>query len=726
MPAGYLQSEPLGTGLLGLLTRGPVVERNRLREMLRAEVASGVDPAEALGRYGPQIFGPGFVPPKTKAEREAEEAARVGRQYQAWGAKLFPAPVTTEEPTGRYEVGPSLGETEFFGPRQYEPEPEAFTATPTGEAMPTFREAMPSVEGRPMRLPRREPIERRPVLAPEVERVTTQPPAPSYAEMLTGLPAAEVPGFVQAYPELRKRQQEAEEQQALAALGPAAAPVVPTALPAAPAPGAPPAVEGPAPAALSPTARVEAAYEPVLQRLRANPRVLVSETGKNYLERYRKEQEAAEKAEEAQAKRATAGQVQAFQRVAERRAEAAEAAGDLDQATTWRAVAANPTQYLPQEKERAERAEKVDANRQRRAIFGQMADAETDPQRKQLYRLAQIDQKTAEEVGQMLAESGKPVKLKEQMYRYVRTPDGGLALERLPGGPPEEPERPLIIEGQAYRLGQTPEGTPQLQAIPGGPAPKAPKAWYEGITRPEAEAMSRDPALSPEQRRQAGEVAKALQTGAERVAQAGVPQPVKPTQQSIGVEAERGVTLDMLDQMEQAVLDHPEWVGVKGMVNVGKLNAPWILGKPPEGFADFKANADTVYAQELHRLAQGALTPGEIARYGAFLPRVAGDPREVQTAAQFMANMRATKRMIRSLLHYHSRLQAGETREAARADLLRMLEAERTGAAAEKAKRDQSEETKKERAEAERQAKQAPEAQQRARQEAGERGWFRK
>jgi hypothetical protein len=695
MPAGYLQPEQLGSGLLGLFTRGPVVERNRLRQLLAAEAAAGVDPAESLRRYGPQIFGPGFVPPKTKAEREAEEAARVGQQYQTWGAKMFPAPVTTEAPTGRYEVGPPLGETELFGPRQYEPEPEAFTATPTGVPIPTFREAMPSVEGRPMRLPRREPIERRPVLAPEVERVTTQPPAPSYAEMLAGLPAAQVPGFVQAYPELRKRQQEAEEQQALEALGPAAAP----------APGAPPAVERAAPTALSPTARVEAAYEPVLQRLRANPRVLVSKTGENYLERYRKDQEAAEKAEEVQAKRATAGQVQAFQGVAQRRAEAAEAAGDLDQATYWRGVAANPTQYLPQEKERAERAEKADANRQRRAIFGQMADAETDPQRKQLYRLAQVDQKTAEEVGQMLAQSGKPVELKGQMYRYVRTPDGGLALERLPGGPPEEPEKPIIIEGQAFRVAQTPEGTTRLEAIP-GVAPKAAKPWYEGLSRAEAEAMSRDPALSPEQRRQAGEVAKALQTGAEKVAQAGVPQPVKATQQSIAAEAERGVTLDMLNQMEQAVLDHPDWVGVRGTVNAGKA----FFGQAPEGFADFKANADTVYAQELHRLAQGALTPGEISRYGAFLPRVSADPREFQSGAQFRANMRVTKRMIQSLLAYHSALQAGRPREDARAELLRTLEAERTAAAAEKAKRDQSPETKQEQAEAQRQASPAAQA----------------
>jgi hypothetical protein len=713
-----LALESTGTGLLGLFTRGPAEERNAARQAYRDAVALGMDPAEAARRYGPTIMGPGFAAPKTQAERQAEQ----GAFYQSLAREMFPAPETREVPTGAYQVGPPTGEyTEFFQPAQYEPEPEAFTATPTGAPIPTSREIIPSVEGQPMRLPRREPIEHRRapgggVLEPEVRPEIFQPPSPTHAQLLARQLPSQVAMFEQAYPELVKRRQEAEEQQALAALGPVAAPGVP----AAPAPGAPPAVEGAAPAALSPTARVEAAYEPVLQRLRANPRVLVSETGKNYLERYRKEQEAAEKAEEAQAKRATAGQVQAFQRVAERRAEAAEAAGDLDQATTWRAVAANPTQYLPQEKERAERAEKADANRQRREIFGQMAEAETDPQRKQLYRLAQVDQKTAEEVGQMLAQSGKPVELKGQMYRYVPTPEGGLALERLPGGPPEEPERPIIIEGQAFRMGQTPEGVPQLVAIPGGPAPKAPKAWYEGLTRPEAEAMSRDPSLSPEQRRQAGEVAKALQTGAEKVAQAGVPQPVKPTQQSIGVEAERGVTLDMLDQMEQAVLDHPDWIGARGTVNAAKA----YFGQAPKDFAEFKANADTVYAQELHRLAQGALTPGEITRYGAFLPRISADPREFQSSAQFMANMRVTKRMLRSLLGYHSALQAGRSREDAKADLLRTLEAERTAAAADKGKRDQSPETKREQAEAQRQG--APKAQEAARGEAERRGWFRK
>jgi hypothetical protein len=701
-----LELESTGTGLLGLFTRGPAAARNRARQQYWDAVALGMDPAEAARRFGPEIMGPGFVPPKTKQELAAE----YGAYKQSLARQAFPEPETREVPTGAYQVEPVLGPqgqlpaTEFFAPPQYEPVPEApgpfqgpFTATPTGEPIPTFRQVGPALQPY-----RREPIERQRVIAPEVRPEVFQPPTPTRAQLLAQQPPSQVRTFEQAYAELQEARKADIERQATEALAQRAAPGAPPApgVPApapgvpAPAPGAPPTPGAPA---LSPTEQVEAGYESGIQRLRANPEYLLSDAGKNFLERKAKDMDIAQKREEAQEKRATAESVQRFRTHARAQGDAAEAEGDPERRDFWRAAEANPTQYLPQAKERAERAEKAQAKRDQRDVFTEMAKSAMDPKEKALYQLAAVHADTAKEVGQQFAQAGKPVELKGQMYRWVQTPDGGSALQRVPGGPAEEAEKPTIIEGQAYRTVQTPEG-PRLEPYPGAPTPKA-KPWYEGLSRAEAEAMSRDPALSPEQRRQAGEVAKALQTGAEKVAQAGVPQPVKPTQQSIGAEAERGVTLDMLDQMEQAVLDHPDWVGVRGTVNAGKA----FFGQAPEGFADFKANTDTVYAQELHRLAQGALTPGEISRYGAFLPRVSADPREFQSAAQFRANMRATKRMIQSLLAYHGALQAGRPREDARAELLRTLEAERTAAAAEKAKRDQSPETQREQAEAQRQ-----------------------
>jgi hypothetical protein len=654
-----LELESTGTGLLGMFTRGPAMERNAARQAYRDAVALGMDPAEAARLYGPQIMGPGFVPPPTQAQRQAEH----GAFYQSLAREMFPAPETREVPTGAYQVEPVLGpqgqrlETEVFAPRQYEPVPEApgpfqgpFTATPTGEPIPTYRQVGPALQPY-----RREPIERQRVLEPEVRPEIFQPPTPTHAQLLATRPPSQVAMFEQAYPELLKRRQEAEEQQALAALGPAAAPGAPAAPPAAPAPGAPPAVEGAAPAALSPTARVEAAYEPVLQRLRANPRVLVSETGKNYLERYRKDQEAAEKAEEAQAKRATAGQVQAFQGVAQRRAEAAETAGDLDQATYWRGVAANPTQYLPQEKERAERAEKAEATRQRRDIFGQMADAETDPQRKQVYRLAQVDQKTAEEVGQMLAQSGKPVELKGQMYRYVQTPEGGLALERLPGGPPEEAERPTVIEGQAFRTVMTPEG-PRLTPYPGAPTPKA-KPWY-GLSRPEAEAIRRDPSRSPEERRIAGEVADALQTGAERAAAAAVAPVgaagVKWTAQEAEDISQSLATIKSLGELRQMVTARPELVGGPGGLYAKGRRVGEVLGVKSPEFQKIRAKSQVV-ASGLRRAMSGLAVVAHEGEYLKWIP----DPL-TQSGPELLANLEATEENTRRLLEYRVRIRQGD------------------------------------------------------------------
>jgi len=414
--------------------------------------------------------------------------------------------------------------------------------------------------------------------------------------------------------------------------------------------------EGAAPAALSPTARVEAAYEPVLQRLRANPRVLVSTTGKNYLDRVEKEQEVAQKQEEALAKRDKAQADRDFRANMTARAAQARAAGDVEGESRYLDMAARPEDYRPITEKETERAEKADANRQRREIFGQMADAETDPQRKQLYRLAQVDQKTAEEVGEMLAQSGKPVELKGQMYRYVRTPDGGLALERLPGGPPEEAEKPTVIEGHAFRTVMTPEG-PRLTPYPGAPMPKA-KPWYDGLSRPEAEAIRRDPSRSPEERRIAGEVADALQTGAEKAAAAAVAPVgaagVKWTAQEAEDISQSLATIKSLGELRQMVTARPELVGGPGGLYAKGRRVGEVLGLKSPEFQKIRAKSQVV-ASGLRRAMSGLAVVAHEGEYLKWIP----DPL-TQSGPELLANLEATEENTRRLLEYRVRIRQGD------------------------------------------------------------------
>jgi hypothetical protein len=689
-----LELESTGTGLLGLFTRGPAEARNAARQAYRDAVALGMDRAEAARLYGPQIMGPGFVPPKTQAEREAE----YGAYRQSLARQVFPEPETREVPTGAYQVGPPTGEyTEFFQPAQYEPEPEAFTATPTGAPIPTSREVIPSVEGQPMRLPRREPIEHRRapgggVLEPEIRQEIFQPPAPTRAQLLARQLPSQVRMFEQVYPEIvEARKADVERQVAQGLAQPAApgappAPGVPAPAPGVPAPGAPPTPGAPA---LAPTDQVEAAYEPGLQRLRENPEWLLSDAGKNFLERKAKDMDIAQKREEAQEKRATAESVQRFRTHARAQGDAAEAEGDPERRDFWRAAEANPTQYLPQAKERAERADKAQAKRDQRDLFLGMRDAATDPRQKALFGLAAVHDDTAKEVAQQLAKANEPVKIQgeERLYQFVTTPQGETRLE----------------------------------LIPGQPAPKAPEPWKpikEQFGEDIATELAGVPGLTPETLtsehiRQATEQVQArketrAKAGAAKV-EVGVPQPVKPTQASIATRAGQEARLDMLDDIDRDSAANPDWIGVGGWVNAQKAKAPWLTGGPSKGYVDFASKIDLFAGKELRDMAQGALTEFEDARYGAYIPRRHTDlttPWKIQPAAIFRANVRTTRRYYRSIMGYHQALQEGKPVDEARAQLKKAMEAEYQRATAEAAKLEQTDEVKKERAEIARQAKQ--------------------
>jgi hypothetical protein len=625
-----LELESTGTGLLGAITGGHARARNAARQAYRDAVALGMDPAEAARLYGPQIMGPGFVPPKTKAERQAEE----GAYRQSLARQVFPEPETREVPTGAYQVGPPTGEyTEFFQPAQYEPEPEAFTATPTGAPIPTYREAIPSVEGQPMRLPRREPIEHRRapgggVLEPEVRQEIFQPPAPTRAQLLARQLPSQVGMFEKAYPEIleaRKADVERQVAQGLAEPAPPGAPPTPG-VPA-PAPGAPPTPGAPA---LSPTEQVEAGYEQGIQRLRANPEWLLSDAGKNFLERKAKDMDIAQKREEAQDKRATAESVQRFRTHARQQGDAAEAEGDTERRDFWRAAEANPTQYLPQAKERAERADKADANRQRRNIFTQMADAATDPKDKALYQLAAVDQKTAEDVGRVLAESGKPVEVKGVMYKYVQTPEG-LAMVRLPGQPP--PEAGDEWKKIKDRFGD--DIATELAGMPGVDPGK--------VTSTEIAEANRRLDLKKTARAKAGATTVEIK-----------PAPTERKEIATGLVREQvgAQVLDIIDEYPHM------FGGIGGAKGYARGWLTWADVGTPEEKEAWTAAESGLGALALalrHEMIGAGMTGTEIG-YTKFLP----DPTK-QTGTQLKTNIRLTMENTRQLREYNERIRKGET-----------------------------------------------------------------
>jgi hypothetical protein len=183
--------EPYGRGFLGMQSYGEKARRNLIREQARARIQAGEDPGTVLNEVGPQLYGLDYKPVQTSTEREMRARS------------ILNQPVTTTEPTGRYHVGPSLGETVFQNAAPAGPEPQPVEPPPTrplqpgGPAWPYEPGANSRVlrppEGPtgpderepaapPPELPaprefaeptfRREPIERREVIAPETETTT--------------------------------------------------------------------------------------------------------------------------------------------------------------------------------------------------------------------------------------------------------------------------------------------------------------------------------------------------------------------------------------------------------------------------------------------------------------------------------------------------------------------------------------------------------------------------
>ena len=229
-----------------------------------------------------------------------------------------------------------------------------------------------------------------------------------------------------------------------------------------------------------------------------------------------------------------------------------------------------------------------------------------------------------------------------------------------------EIEKPILIEGQPYRVARNAQGEPVMQPIAGVPQ-KAAKSWYEGITRAEAEAMSKDPALPPERRQQARELADALQTGAEKVQAAGVLPPPKATVASDEKAGERVIMMRGLDQVADIVRRNPDFVGGSAKpLTAGKWATAYETWDPLKGVAaraaqippeydTFRANLGMFTAEKLHEMSGAALTPAEIKRYGAFLPS------PWQSPERFQAGLLVSRQMLIGASQFYEARQAGKS-----------------------------------------------------------------
>jgi hypothetical protein len=189
-PGEYLGLGPVGYHIGRELFGGR--EEDLVREQIKARVAAGEDPTDVLNQLGPRIY-PGYQPIESATQREMRARGILGQ------TRPFEVEVPGGPPTGRYEVGPSLGERVFETPgggttqeipyhpdrpeRAGIPTPTAYTTiqtrqraagVPAGPAMPYASAYDRSGEiaataAIPTGTPRREPIERVPVVRPELE-----------------------------------------------------------------------------------------------------------------------------------------------------------------------------------------------------------------------------------------------------------------------------------------------------------------------------------------------------------------------------------------------------------------------------------------------------------------------------------------------------------------------------------------------------------------------------
>jgi hypothetical protein len=230
-----------------------------------------------------------------------------------------------------------------------------------------------------------------------------------------------------------------------------------------------------------------------------------------------------------------------------------------------------------------------------------------------------------------------------------------------------ELKKPQVFEGQPYVAEQDPTtGQMVMRHVPGVPQ-KAEKPWWDGKSRPELIAIAGDPTIDPGIRKQARAAADELQTGAEKAAAAGVQPPPKPTQESEKQAGQRVVMLRALDQVAQMATANPDWIGGSAKpLTAWKYAAAYdawdplkgvaaLLANVPPGYDTFRANLGMFTAEKLHELAGSALTPGELARYGAFLPNV------YQSEARFKASVLVGRQMLIGASQYYEARQTGKS-----------------------------------------------------------------
>ena len=268
------------------------------------------------------------------------------------------------------------------------------------------------------------------------------------------------------------------------------------------------------------------------------------------------------------------------------------------------------------------------------------ATAQADAVRADIYEAQMLDPKLAENILKM--EEDRTKKLEAQAKR-------------------EEAKKPTIVDGVAYDIVTDPAtGERVFKAIPGQRV-KAEKPWYEGISKGEALAVANDPKRAPEERKLAQTVADKLQADSEKTAAAGV---VKPTPATEKEQRERFVMTEALREARDDVVQHPEWVGGTGAAwtwahaydtyDWAKGTAA-LLTQIPKGYDTFRANLGLFTAQKLNELAGSALTPGEIQRYGAFLPNV------YTSRERFMASVEVSLKMMEAATAYQIAREEGKS-----------------------------------------------------------------
>jgi hypothetical protein len=232
-------------------------------------------------------------------------------------------------------------------------------------------------------------------------------------------------------------------------------------------------------------------------------------------------------------------------------------------------------------------------------------------------------------------------------------------------------ERPIVIDKVPYSRTRDPiTGELGLKATPGFERP----AWWDGKTETELSAAANDPAQPPAIRAQARQTLADLTARKVEANLALVPKPTGATEKEY---IEHANQLQALEAAQRLVTQHPDfiqgfdsikWAKAYDAPDELKGTAAWIAQFPP-GYAEFRSYLDSFTARRLNELAGSALTAGEVKRYAAFLPNV------YQPPARFLANLAASREMLTATKVFHEERARGKSFEQAHELVVKAMDA---------------------------------------------------